>query len=535
MAIGLSKTRRKLLKQVNNRPHATDDDHEQDTRTNDVSTPQESSKPFDADPESSSNELSRPMPLHTLTSKSPAKFSVKQSIHKPVRKRCPPGVSNDSADSVVSDQDLDLDLPDEPDTRYKPAKKTQKTLSVPRKSRVHVNIHDPPPKIPRRKLTDVADLTNGICESAEDDIVSKSLQHITSQVDPLTSNTPGSVGQLGSQNRRVKTQGYGKSTGQRSTVKKSFKVPMDVKIPDPTAKRLKIHDNIDTSDHSSPLSSNRELRLPSHHDLVEQYGSRNEFDYFGSSSPRSVISSDIQEVNVVDLCESTAPGMVICQICGDHVSESFRDDFELENCRGKRMNIRMQQRFCKAHKLHHAQETYDVRRYPAIDWGGLDDRMMRHNQRLRDMIAGRATSYYKNDAAIKVRQKKISTKAVAHDLNAGNTAGAATTDLVGYYGSRGAKLMTEHILDSLSKELRRMSGTEALVGIKGSAGGVSGYVRSVLVPELAVLLVMDDYKVDAERAREIVLESADVGALLNDEQDETMTRFDDPDTIELDD
>ena len=45
-------------------------------------------------------------------------------------------------------------------------------------------------------------------------------------------------------------------------------------------------------------------------------------------------------------------------------------------------------------------------------------------------------------------------------------------------------------------------------------------MQAVLVPELAVLLVMDDLKVGQEKAREVVRDSISIGNLLNEEEDE---------------
>ena len=67
-----------------------------------------------------------------------------------------------------------------------------------------------------------------------------------------------------------------------------------------------------------------------------------------------------------------------------------------------------------------------------------------------------------------------------------------------------------------ASKLRRLAATDKLI----SSGGVTSYVQAVLVPELAVLLVMDDLGVDPERAREVLRESIDVGNLLNEEEDE---------------
>lgn len=47
------------------------------------------------------------------------------------------------------------------------------------------------------------------------------------------------------------------------------------------------------------------------------------------------------------------------------------------------------------------------------------------------------------------------------------------------------------------------------------AGGVGAYVRLVLAPELATMLIRDEMKVSIERARGILEESRAVGEVLN--------------------
>ena len=75
-------------------------------------------------------------------------------------------------------------------------------------------------------------------------------------------------------------------------------------------------------------------------------------------------------------------------------------------------------------------------------------------------------------------------------------------------------------------KLRRRSSTDRLI----SARGVTNYVRAVLVPELATLLVMDDMKIDAEKARMVIRDSVQLGSFLNEEEDETIK---DPETDEV--
>lgn len=56
------------------------------------------------------------------------------------------------------------------------------------------------------------------------------------------------------------------------------------------------------------------------------------------------------------------------------------------------------------------------------------------------------------------------------------------------------------------------------------ATGPTGYMQAVLVPELAVMLVMEDIGVDDEQARVVLKESAELGELLNAEKEDKIER-----------
>ena len=81
-------------------------------------------------------------------------------------------------------------------------------------------------------------------------------------------------------------------------------------------------------------------------------------------------------------------------------------------------------------------------------------------------------------------------------------------------------------MSTFASKLRRRSSTDSLI----SSRGISNYVQAVLVPELATLLVMDDLKVDAERAREVLQDSVELGNFLNEEEDEVIK---DPETDDI--
>lgn len=76
----------------------------------------------------------------------------------------------------------------------------------------------------------------------------------------------------------------------------------------------------------------------------------------------------------------------------------------------------------------------------------------------------------------------------------------------------------ENITSKFASRIRGLATSDRTI----STGGVPTYIQAVLAPELAVLLVMDDMKVDEDEARSTIRDSVDIGILLNEEQDEAI-------------
>jgi hypothetical protein len=74
----------------------------------------------------------------------------------------------------------------------------------------------------------------------------------------------------------------------------------------------------------------------------------------------------------------------------------------------------------------------------------------------------------------------------------------------------------QNIITRFTAKLRRLSAKDKLI----SSNSVSRYVQAVLAPELAVMLVKEDMGVDDEGARALLRDSAALGNLLNEEEDE---------------
>lgn len=81
-------------------------------------------------------------------------------------------------------------------------------------------------------------------------------------------------------------------------------------------------------------------------------------------------------------------------------------------------------------------------------------------------------------------------------------------------------------MTSFAPKVRRLAASDKLI----ASAGVAGYVQAVLAPELAVMLVMEDMRVDEDEARAILRNSKEIGDLLNEEEDEMIRDEDGGDT-----
>lgn len=232
----------------------------------------------------------------------------------------------------------------------------------------------------------------------------------------------------------------------------------------------------------------------------------------------------------------------VCPVCKDQVDRELLEEFN----NGKRLRSRQQFRFCKAHKTQSARSEWAAKGFPEIDWSNFDRRLQKYHPIIDDIVKGTRASFYRNAAEDRMNQSKVMTVQQIWD----DTAGVDGVS-PGYYGSRGARVMyvspplfstvflsslppschrlsrtgsslivrsSENLTSNFASKLRRRAPTDKAI----STGGVAAYIQSVLAPELAVLLVMDDMKTDAENARAILKDSTDIGNLVNEEEDDVI-------------
>lgn len=193
-----------------------------------------------------------------------------------------------------------------------------------------------------------------------------------------------------------------------------------------------------------------------------------------------------------------------CPMCGAHVSPGVIR----ENSKSGHMNVRTQERFCRAHRVKSAEEDWESNEYPTIDWEKLDSRISKHHAFIKKLINGQE-SHYRDRLNKKVDAGK--------DRNLRKMTSNLTP---GYYGARGLRLISENIFHKFTPLLKKRMVQDPLM----SARGYTAYVQTVLVPEATVLLIQEDMKVDAEEARKILSESVEVGELLNEEIEDVVRK-----------
>lgn len=225
-------------------------------------------------------------------------------------------------------------------------------------------------------------------------------------------------------------------------------------------------------------------------------------------SELSELDSDVEEVDPRSLNLPTPEEYVPkveCKGCGKRVPLLLKQEFEDRYNRGKTLGYKKWGWFCDHHKKEDAKQIWQERGYPEIKWESFEKRLQAHYDRLLAVLEKRSTSVYRDRLQKRVDSGTTRSAVAAYTRKSGDDGELEIKP--GYYGSKGEKLMTEHILGHFADELRDLAVSDSLIGASGVAGGVSGFVQAVLVPEVAVALVREDMKVDDKRAREILKES----------------------------
>jgi hypothetical protein len=208
-----------------------------------------------------------------------------------------------------------------------------------------------------------------------------------------------------------------------------------------------------------------------------------------------------------------------CPICRAPVENEYYWDY----WKGKDKTVKNQNTFCRAHRTKSAWDEYRSEGYPDIIWAALPQRIRKHRMELFKVLNNDRPSGYRDRyepialtgkaAAVPSRRKDLP-EHVLQELESYAMDDQSTYP--GYYGPHGRRVITETVMKVLKNEIKNCS--DAVV--QGS--GPATFVQAVLVPETAILLIMEDCRVDRQEAEEIREKTYDVGMLLNEEIEDSV-------------
>lgn len=243
-------------------------------------------------------------------------------------------------------------------------------------------------------------------------------------------------------------------------------------------------------------------------------------EYQLDASQKAALMSDITDLQASQkssVATALPPNHTLCPTC--------RKPTSLLNLAGHHPNVdpsslplREQTKFCYNHRLRDARSAWDERKYPTIDWDNLSqsDSLRAHIQSLVPLVKRKAPSHHLTnlDNAI---------SAAKGNLSAINRALDTTNVHYGYYGPRGAKILSTAILDNAA--LQRAVSRQLRTDKNMRTAGPGRLTDCVLLPEVLAGLVRDDFALgdgdEADRrARTILEESVDIGLLLCADDDE---------------
>ncbi|KAI0203933.1 RTC4-like domain-containing protein [Astrocystis sublimbata] len=195
--------------------------------------------------------------------------------------------------------------------------------------------------------------------------------------------------------------------------------------------------------------------------------------------------------------ESAASGPT-CPMCYQEVDRELLEKYSPDG----KMSVKQQTAFCRLHKRRSAAKARMEKGYPRVDWGALEQRCSLHYRFLRNILEGTQASHYRELLRERVESGKNRTLLTNND-----------NLTPGYYGPRGLQVMTGYILGKFSDVIRRRAVEDKVI----SARTYTGYIQTVLVPELAVRLIMEDMSVNEGEARDVLEDSIEIGELLYEE------------------
>ena len=237
-----------------------------------------------------------------------------------------------------------------------------------------------------------------------------------------------------------------------------------------------------------------------------------------SSHSQSTSSAPEESLHNIDEYIEQLPQFVdedaLCGLCKEAVD--VKDSWTF--WKGKTKSVKNQTAFCNMHKRKSAQVEYEKEAYPTIDWTKLPKRIRKHRTALLEVFNNDRPSDHRERyeplaltgkaAAVPTKRKDLP-ESIQEELESYALDDQFTYP--GYYGPRGRRLITENVMKVLKNEIKNCN--DAVV--QGS--GPAAFIQAVIVPETAILLIMEDCQVGREEAEAIREKTYEMGVLLNEE------------------
>lgn len=161
--------------------------------------------------------------------------------------------------------------------------------------------------------------------------------------------------------------------------------------------------------------------------------------------------------------------------------------------------------YCQRHEDASVLQEGHAQRYPStFDFTDIERRILATIPEIRKLIKRPLESEFLTNLRQKISRRTAATPMIQITI--------VNETQPGYYGPRGAELMTEIMMNKLGDYIGQRR--ELLDTLK-FCGGVIGYISSVLVPEVAVRLIMEDKNVEWAEAKKIMKASVAYGNVKN--------------------
>ncbi|KAL7272859.1 hypothetical protein RUND412_004324 [Rhizina undulata] len=195
-----------------------------------------------------------------------------------------------------------------------------------------------------------------------------------------------------------------------------------------------------------------------------------------------------------------------CKLCQEPLPIGYLNEWRDMDGNLRRIKMAKWSEICCRHKKSALHKEWEEKGYPEIDWSNLKTRVIKYRCLLVGIIENNIPSPFRKVFA---QQQKETGGNVAKLLKRD-----AQLQYPGYYGPRGSNILLHTITMDLGTKVGNAAKSDALI----RRGGVAAFIQTVLVPELAVRLIMEDMKAGEETARKILEESRDIGEKLHMEE-----------------